>query len=517
MQRAARSGQVAHTIARTLLSMRQERDLPFLAYIVTRGIDENPTSEEMVLFRLALLRFVFRDLSEASNEERRLTETLATSSREIRYTLYSFSRRATREYYSLDSHEGGGAMNLMEFDTAIQRARKEHVECLLQLKKFWHCVYSSKKKGGIAPVLDSALDSLANYDHAVIAAQEEYDGLVERYPRSIPVLQAYASFCDTVQNDAKAADRMRARIEGIQNDDFEREHGSKNHHDTELEKKVARSATTSDSDNSRDKTVRLYLTWVPNILGTELADLQKLRMYIVTMMMILLCVSATAYGVSQLWLFTRQAQEEVHLVEAAGALRAMCISSLYYSRSSLLAAISNHTDEVLSLEHKSNILAEKLQLQHVANYEQIKRAHMKEVYITQNITTMVPIGNLWKERTLSFWEMGKEVSRRMQRASLVSIPELVDKNFRLSNISEAKLSMVYIAENTFRSAVPAFERITKLYEDDMSQLSMVTNIVVAVSTWYKKNLSNKNKKSQKVDFFFQLSKGTFIVVDVIAG
>ena len=36
----------------------------------------------------------------------------------------------------------------------------------------------------------------------------------------------------------------------------------------ELERKTTRSATTSDSDNSRDKTVRLYLTWLPNILGT---------------------------------------------------------------------------------------------------------------------------------------------------------------------------------------------------------------------------------------------------------
>ena len=43
-----------------------------------------------VLFRLALLRFVFRDLSDATNEERRLVETLQTSSREIRFQLYAF-------------------------------------------------------------------------------------------------------------------------------------------------------------------------------------------------------------------------------------------------------------------------------------------------------------------------------------------------------------------------------------------------------------------------------------------
>jgi len=482
MQRAARSGQQAHTIARTLLSMRQQRDLPFLAYVVSRGIDENPTSDEMVLFRLALLRFVFRDLSEASNEERRLTETLSGSSRELKFVLYAFSRRATREYYSMDSNEGGGAMNLMEFDTAIHRARKEHLECLMQLKKFWQCVHSSKRKGGIAAVLDAGLDALQAYDDAVVCAVEEYEGLLERYPRSIPVLQVYASFLDTVINDAKAADNLKQRIETIQNDDFEHDHGHAKDQDAALEKKAARSATTSDSDNSRDKTVRLYLTWLPNILGTELSDLRRLRLYIMLLLGLLICVSAAAYGVSQLWLFTQQAQAEVHLVEAAGKLRAMCISALFYSRSSVLAAISNHTEDVHALEVKAGALAEALQLQHVDNYESITRPHMLEVYVTRNITTMVPIGDRWYEKKISFWEMGNEVARRMRRASLVTVKDLVSTDYHGANISEAKLAMVYAAENVFRSVLPAFERVTKLYELDMSELSVLTNIVVAVST-----------------------------------
>ena len=70
--------------------------------------------------------------------------------------LIFFQRRATREYYAMDTHEGGAATNLMEFDTAVQRARKEHIECVVQMKKFWQCVYSSKKKGGMMAVFDTA-------------------------------------------------------------------------------------------------------------------------------------------------------------------------------------------------------------------------------------------------------------------------------------------------------------------------------------------------------------------------
>lgn len=232
-------------------------------------------------------------------------------------------RRATREYYCLDSHEDGGAINVMEFDTAIQRARTAHVECLVQLKKFSHAVYSSKKKGGIMPVIGNAVDALGSYDTAIMSASEEED-LIERYPRSIPVLRVYMSFCDVVLNDPKAADKLKNRIETIQNDDFECEHVARNL-DENLEKKASKSATISDSDNSRDKTVRLYLTWVPHILGTELSDMQKLRRIIMVLMAVLISVSGAAYGVSQFWLFTAQAQQEAHLVKAAGALRAMCI------------------------------------------------------------------------------------------------------------------------------------------------------------------------------------------------
>ena len=79
-----------------------------------------------------------------------------TRARAHTHTHTHTQRRATREYYAMDTHEGGAATNLMEFDTAVQRARKEHIECVVQMKKFWQCVYSSKKKGGMMAVFDTA-------------------------------------------------------------------------------------------------------------------------------------------------------------------------------------------------------------------------------------------------------------------------------------------------------------------------------------------------------------------------
>jgi hypothetical protein len=216
--------------------------------------------------------------------------------------------------------------------------------------------------------------------------------------------------------------------------------------------------------------------------GTELADLARLRLHIRLLVTLLCCISIAAYIISQLWLFTQQAQEEVHLVEASGELRTLCISALFYARSSVLAAVDNHTELVEDLEHQAAALAERLQLQHLDNYENIKRAAMKEAYVRKNITTMVPVGRHWIEQTLSFWEMGNEIARRMRRASQMSVEDLISIDYDTANISEAKLGMVYLSENVFRAALPAFDEMTSQYENDMANLATTTNVVVSLST-----------------------------------
>ena len=62
--------------------------------------------------------------------------------------------------------------------------------------------------------------------------------------------------------------------------------------------------------------------------GTELADLGRLRLHILSLVSLLCGISIAAYIVSQLWLFTQQAQEEVHLVEASVELRTLCITAV---------------------------------------------------------------------------------------------------------------------------------------------------------------------------------------------
>ena len=120
-------------------------------------------------------------------------------------------------------------------------------------------------------------------------------------------------------------------------------------------------------------------------------------------------------------------------------------------------------------------------MQHVENYENIRSSDLRNKYLEKSISVSDPIGSSWRTRNVSFWTLGIEVSRRMRLASQIPVHELLDPEYRPSNISQAKLGMVWIAENIFRSALSAFDDMAKVYEVNMVRLSTVTSMVVSVS------------------------------------
>ena len=185
---------------------------------------------------------------------------------------------------------------------------------------------------------------------------------------------------------------------------------------------------------------------------------------------------------TQVWLFTNRASEEVHLVEASGYMRSLAISSAYYSRSSFVAAFLNQSHLVHEFEQGAAKRASHLQTQHLENYEAISNAHLMHYYTDPNITVTMPAGKYWVVEKLSFWELGNDLARRIERAATVTMEELADPLFDIANITESKTQLVYLSENIFRALLPAFERATQIYEQDMLHLHELIILVVSVST-----------------------------------
>ena len=211
--RAFVSGDHAITVARALLRERKEEELPLLRYIMARAVQECNESESLVMFRLAVIRFVFELPAVAKLEEKRLQEEQKEGGivgLDNQYYMYAVDQKSQQEQAAsnLGAGETGvvSAIHLMEFDVGITRARKAHLSALTSLKKFWYTVRNSAKKGGIGAVLDTCIELLTQVDNDAIAAKAEYGTLLEKYPKSIKLLHSYAAFCDIVLNDSKGAD-----------------------------------------------------------------------------------------------------------------------------------------------------------------------------------------------------------------------------------------------------------------------------------------------------------------------
>ena len=294
----------------------------------------------------------------------------------------------------------------------------------------------------------------------------------------------------------------------------------------EIENQMAKSGTSIDSgDTIRLKHHRIFLSWAPAILGKECRDLYILNWTIMCLLFLCVSVSSGAFVMTQVWLvhtpartrahahareiharihktcilcvsdehipttcmtqvwlFTNRASEEVHLVEASGYMRNLAVSAAYYSRSAFVAAILNQTHLLQAFQQESGKKANHLQQQHLENYEAISNAHLMHYYSDPNITVSMPAGQYWMAEKLSFWELGNDLARRIERAATVPMEELADPTFDIGNMTESKSQLVYLSENIFRSLVPAFERATQIYEQDMLHLHELIVLVVSIST-----------------------------------
>ena len=118
----------------------------------------------------------------------------------------------------------------------------------------------------------------------------------------------------------------------------------------------------------------------------------------------------------------------------------------------------------------------------VAAHVQVASKHLAHFYADPNITVAIPAGKHWVIEQTSFWELGNDVARRMERAAATKPVDLANPDFHISNISEPKSHLVYINENLFRALLPAFEEVTEIYQNDMLHLHELIVQVVAVST-----------------------------------
>ena len=99
---------------------RVEAELPFLAHVVARGLEEFPESMGLKVLRLSLLRFVYSNSKEAAAEEKQLRNQKIPL--DLQYVMYSIDRKASQDYAAANMGKGQfNAISLIEFDSGMVR------------------------------------------------------------------------------------------------------------------------------------------------------------------------------------------------------------------------------------------------------------------------------------------------------------------------------------------------------------------------------------------------------------
>ncbi|KAJ1476160.1 hypothetical protein T484DRAFT_1825868, partial [Baffinella frigidus] len=192
-RRAFRTGADALLSCRHLLGLREEDDLPFLNFVLGKGIAEHPEDLELVLFQLVVLRFIHCDAKQANDQEKKLQDKKGMFI-DCAFQLFAVIRRASAEV----STSLGQAVNLMEFDAKMTAARKSHQSCLSLSKKFFELTLKKEKSGSVAygrpspAQIDDMVACVHKYEAAVDEAKSEYSWLIEKFPLSTAVVLSNA-------------------------------------------------------------------------------------------------------------------------------------------------------------------------------------------------------------------------------------------------------------------------------------------------------------------------------------
>jgi len=482
-RKAFRSPTRCMSTTRVLLYSREEENLPFLAYLMKRGLREHPESNDLLMFHIILLRMVFVENSEAAAQEKMLKLSNRPFSFPQSYLLYALDRKSKQMSGGEKTGKGAvSAINLMEFDAGMEKARKGHAAALNGMRQFWRVVKKrSKFSAKSSHQVEDMLMHLSRYDRNKEIALKEYNWLLEKYPTSVALLHSYAGFCDHVLNDYKEAETRRKQALSLENDAAGMG-SSKETEEAELENVANRSAATSESESSRN-TMRRFLDGMKHtIMGTQVAEVKRLHDRVKIALLVMVALATGGYVFVSLFLFEDVARTNLRGVEVSGLFRAAGITGTFSLRTQHLQALMGEHDKVPKTAAAIQNAYKNVLRQHWNNYDNIPSPTLENFYSSPNIEVSVPLGGGWTTQKFSYWTLVNDFARRMQEASRGTIDSIVSSDYTLLNQPESKRSYIFVLENIFRKILPVFEDVADLYGAEVVAFGKLAAILVLINT-----------------------------------
>jgi len=151
-------------------------------------------------------------------------------------------------------------------------------------------------------------------------------------------------------------------------------------------------STTSSSDGSvRSRMTRFFASWKNDIMGRELADLQRMHWRIFLAASLIAACSTIAFGLTDSLLYESIAKANLDLIDRARPFRLDLIRSLFLVRNLVMAEIKNDTTTLSTVRSQLNEISLEFSSAHLENFE-LAPSNILELYGDEKWRIEFPTG-----------------------------------------------------------------------------------------------------------------------------
>jgi hypothetical protein len=139
--------------------------------------------------------------------------------------------------------------------------------------------------------------------------------------------------------------------------------------DEKIEENPAKSTTSSSDGSVRSRMTRFFASWKNDIMGRELADLQRMHWGIFFATALIVACSTFAFSLTDSLLYESTAKANLDLIDRARPFRVDLIRSLFLVRNLVMAEIKNDTTTLSTVRSQLNEISLEFSSAHLENFE----------------------------------------------------------------------------------------------------------------------------------------------------
>lgn len=220
-------------------------------------------------------------------------------------------------------------MRWQEFNSGMERAKRDHLKCIQYRRKFWHDIKRMLRQARRGQLQDDILlrliDNLDAMHDVEITCKAEYHRLLQNFKKSAHLNRSYADFADLILNDESQKLRyLRAASaidgEGVHEDDSDHEPASTEFNMSRgrglpmLVQPPMRSASrpgsvasgSSANETARMKVLRQIRNTLPFVLGEPMMLMSSLTLQTKAALIFIGLLATVGFGLLEFVLFRDQ-------------------------------------------------------------------------------------------------------------------------------------------------------------------------------------------------------------------